>query len=133
MATFNEHLAKLLTGTYGKIAWPAFDTANQMSDQVVRTLFPGTLLFLFSECADRVSNDCGLRLAPLTRQPSDQRLRPRIQPNTQRHKHQPPCDTQVYYRSNEGLNLSVLGPVVEIITLLFKREITKWRTESIGR
>jgi hypothetical protein len=31
----------------------------------------------------------------------------------------------VYYRSDGRLNPSVLGPVAEIITLLFKREITK--------
>src|ERR1043166_773613 len=57
-----------------------------MGDQVVRTLFFGTFLFLLGEYADSISNDFGLRLASLTRQPSDQRLRLGIQPNTQRHK-----------------------------------------------
>jgi hypothetical protein len=42
-----------------------------MGDQVVRTLFPGTFLFLLGEYADSISNYFGLRLAPLTRQASD--------------------------------------------------------------
>src|ERR1043166_2460843 len=81
-----------------------------MGDQVVRTLFPGTFLFLLSEYADSISNDFGLRLASLTRQPSDQRLRLGIEPNTQRHKSDPPCDTQLYYRSGLRVNHPSLEP-----------------------
>src|SRR5687768_3368636 len=76
---------KFLTGMHGKIPRPTFDATDQMSNQIVRTFFFTTLLFLLGEDADRIAYDFGLALPSPTRQPADQRLRLCVQPNTQRH------------------------------------------------
>src|SRR5512138_3784860 len=65
---------ELLTSVYRKVPGPAFDAADQMSDQVIGRFFPPAFLLLLGKHPDGIPYNVGLTLPAPSCQTPDQRF-----------------------------------------------------------